>query len=73
MAIWPTRSTTSWVVNETLGVGIILHELVLTDGERPFFLALAGALVGLPFVLTADQRIRTKDSDEEGDRWSHLP
>ena len=70
------RSTISFAVNETLGVLIVLHEMVLTDGERLYFLVLAGALMGLPFVLAADQRIgssREPNPEPEEDRWSHLP
>lgn len=70
---WVNRSTVTFVVNETAGCLIIVHEL-LADGERPFFLALAGALMGLPFVLAADGwKMRKEEQKEEGDRWSHLP
>ena len=54
-----------------LGVTIVLHELLFREIERPFLLALAGALMGLPFVLAADSIRRTDDDKEE--RWSHLP
>jgi hypothetical protein len=38
------------------GLGAIgfLHELLRDGAERPYFLALCGALMGLPFVLAAD-------------------
>lgn len=74
MTLWPKRSTLAWIVNETLGVIIVIHEL-MGDGERPFLLALAGALMGLPFVLAADGKVREdpKAPEEGTDRWSHLP
>lgn len=59
-----------------LGATGFLHELILGGAERPFLLALSGALMGLPFVLAADQRFgeRGRDVDqEENERWSHLP
>ena len=73
MSRWFNRSTVTFVVNETAGVLIIVHEL-MSDGERPFFLALAGALMGLPFVLAADGwKMRKEEDKKEDDRWSHLP
>lgn len=66
----------------TLGAAGFLHELLGTAPERPFLLGLSGALMGLPFVLSADQRFsRTPDdvretqqgSEKKEDRWSHLP
>jgi hypothetical protein len=59
-----------------LGATGFLHELIRGGAERPFLLALSGALMGLPFVLAADGKIRRNDSEEdEGmeERWSHLP
>lgn len=56
----------------TLGAAGFLHELIIGEAERPFLLALCGALMGLPFVLAADGRIRRND-DNDDDRWSHLP
>jgi hypothetical protein len=41
-----------------LGAGGFLHELIVQQGERPFLLALCGALMGLPFVLAADRKDR---------------
>jgi hypothetical protein len=38
-----------------LGATGFLHELLLTQAERPFVLALCGALMGLPFVIAADR------------------
>jgi hypothetical protein len=58
-----------------LGATGFLHELIRGGAERPFLLALSGALMGLPFVLAADGKItrgRTEDREEE-ERWSHLP
>jgi hypothetical protein len=58
-----------------LGASGFLHELIRGGAERPFLLALSGALMGLPFVLAADGKItrgRTEDREEE-ERWSHLP
>ena len=42
-----------WLI---VGVVVILHEVFLREAERPFILALAGALMGLPFVLDSDRR-----------------
>jgi hypothetical protein len=55
-----------------LGAFGFLHELILGGAERPFLLALSGALMGLPFVLAADGKVR-EGSREEEDKWSHLP
>jgi hypothetical protein len=58
-----------------LGATGFLHELIRGGAERPFLLALSGALMGLPFVLAADGKItrgRSEDREEE-ERWSHLP
>ena len=57
----------------TLGAIGFLHELLVSEAERPFLLALCGAMMGLPFVLSADSRIRRANGDEEDSRWSHLP
>lgn len=56
-----------------LGAFGFLHELILGGAERPFLLALSGALMGLPFVLAADQRIASRGEDDIEERWSHLP
>lgn len=60
-----------------LGATGFLHELFSNGAERPFILALSGALMGLPFVLAADKLVSpppTEDSaDEKAERWSHLP
>jgi hypothetical protein len=56
-----------------IGAAGFLHELVLRSAERPFLLALSGALMGLPFVLSADGRLRQGKDEEEDDPWSHLP
>ncbi len=54
------------------GLAGFLHELLVSSAERPYLLALCGALMGLPFVLRADERIKGSGKDED-DRWSHLP
>ena len=57
-----------------LGATGFLHELILGAGERPFLLALCGALMGLPFVLAADDRVRQgREKEREDERWSRLP
>ncbi len=48
-----------------VGATIALHETLLGNIERPFLLALAGGLMGLPFVLSADQK-RSKGGEREG-------
>jgi hypothetical protein len=57
-----------------LGAGGFVHELLRDGPERPFILALCGALMGLPFVLAADNyRVRKANGHDDDDRWSHLP
>lgn len=58
-----------------LGATGFLHELLREGTERPFLLALSGALMGLPFVLAADGHVRRNREveEEEEERWSHLP
>lgn len=58
-----------------LGASGFLHELIRGGTERPFLLALSGALMGLPFVLAADQRFGNQGSskDDLEERWSGLP
>jgi len=46
-----TRDTI-WLV---VGVAIVVNEVFFRETERPFVLALAGALMGLPLVLNADR------------------
>ncbi len=48
----------------TIGAIGFFHELIVSQAERPFILALSGALMGLPFVLSADSKLR-KEEDEE--------
>lgn len=57
----------------TLGAIGFLHELIVSMAERPFVLALCGALMGLPFMLSADSRLRRPPGEEGDDKWSHLP
>jgi hypothetical protein len=40
----------------SLGFLIVIHEVILTDGERPYVLTAALALMGLPLVLRADEK-----------------
>ncbi len=59
----------------TIGAIGFFHELIVSQAERPFILALSGALMGLPFVLSADGKLKQsqKEQAEEDERWSHLP
>ncbi|MBA2312751.1 MAG: hypothetical protein H0V97_08130 [Actinobacteria bacterium] len=59
----------------TIGAFGFFHELIYTQAERPFILALSGALMGLPFVLSADSKIklRQQEEDDEHERRSRLP
>lgn len=41
-----------------LGAGGFLHELLLTHGERPFLLTASLALMGFPFVLGVESRVK---------------
>ena len=62
-----------------LGATGFLHELLMSGTERPFVLALSGALMGLPFVIAADRlgpqqpEPQPEPQVEDADRWSHLP
>ena len=70
-----------------LGAFGFVHELLVAGVERPFVLALCGALMGLPFVLSADdagtsprllsefiRKNSRKDAEpDDEERWSHLP
>lgn len=56
-----------------LGASGFLHELIRGGAERPFILALSGALMGLPFVLAADTKWGWREKEEEDERWTHLP
>lgn len=71
--MWGTinRSTVMFA----LGAAGFIHELLREGVERPFVLALSGALMGLPFVLAADGRLRHDENEKEAEeeRWSHLP
>lgn len=49
-----------------IGATIALHETFVGQLERPFLLALAGALMGLPFVISADQKF--SQGKEEGEK-----
>ncbi len=58
----------------TIGAIGFFHELIVSQVERPFILALSGALMGLPFVLSADAKIKlAQKEDEANERRSHLP
>lgn len=44
------------------GLGLTVHEAVIRDGpERPTLLVLFAAMMGLPFILRADEMIRRKN------------
>ena len=38
-----------------VGIAVVFNEVFLREVERPFVLALAGALMGLPLVLNSDR------------------
>ena len=40
----------------SVGAVMALHETIISNVERPFILALAGGLMGLPFVISADKK-----------------
>lgn len=46
------------VVTFLLGATGFLHELLISDMERPFLLTASLALMGLPLVLGADGKLR---------------
>lgn len=59
-----------------VGATGFLHDVFWHGTERPFMLALSGALMGLPFVLAADKVItrttREEEKEDLAERWSHL-
>ncbi len=64
------------LITFALGAAGFLHELFLTGTERPFVLTACLALMGFPFVLGVDSKIRGRNGDQEKldeERWSHLP
>lgn len=75
MAAIITRILTKSSLMFVLGAMGFIHELLRSGPERPYFLALCGALMGLPFVLAADGwKNRRNGGDDDGeDRWTHLP
>jgi hypothetical protein len=46
-----------------LGAGIIVHEVLLTNGDRPYILTAALALMGFPFVLGFETKSLKKGGD----------
>lgn len=62
---WNTRIRD--IVLFVIGVAGIINELFLIAEPRPSSLVFLGSLVGLPFVLNADERRRRsgKDSKDE--------
>lgn len=49
----------------TVGVAGIINELFILGDPRPSSLLFLGSLVGLPFVLQADERRRKNGGDDE--------
>lgn len=48
----------------TLGAGGFLHEVFLGGSmERPFLLTVCAALMGLPLVLRAEEKVRRNGND----------
>jgi hypothetical protein len=45
----------------TLGAGGFLHELLVTQGERPTLLLACFALMGVPLFLRADEKRKGDD------------
>jgi hypothetical protein len=45
----------------TLGAGGFLHEVIITEGERPTLLLFCLALMGLPVFLRADDKRHDED------------
>ena len=46
-----------------IGAVGFFHELIASQAERPFILALSGALMGLPFVLSADAKLKREENE----------
>lgn len=59
-AVWDKRVRDG--VLFVVGIAGIINELFVVAGPRPSALLFLGSLVGLPFVLQADER-RRKDGD----------
>lgn len=50
-----------------LGAGGFIHEVVVAQAERPFLIAACCALMGLPFVLTGEERLRDERTRKADD------
>lgn len=58
MAIWTlVRDVGIWVA----GLLALAHEVLITEGERPYLLILIAGLLGLPVFLRADGRTNSDD------------
>ncbi len=62
-AVWDKRVRDG--VLFTIGVAGIINELFLLGDPRPSSLLFLGSLVGLPFVLQADEKRRKNGSDDD--------
>lgn len=45
-----------------LGAAIVIHETLLTNGDRPYILTAALALMGFPFVLGFETKSLKRES-----------
>lgn len=55
-----------------LGIFILLHETVISKGDRPTLIYAACALLGLPIVMRVDE-MRNRGDDEEEEAPSPPP
>lgn len=48
-----------------LGAFGFIHELLLAHGERPFIISASLALMGLPFVIRGEDKLKEADEGED--------
>ena len=48
-----------------IGAGMVIHETLLTNGDRPYVLTAALALMGFPFVLGFETKSFKSDNTTE--------
>ena len=55
MLRWPTAAQVrDWLLC-LAGVGVVVHETLLTQTERPALLVLAAGMMGLPAIMAGDR------------------
>ena len=68
--MWPLSRDTRDTLAYALGGAGFLHELFISQGERPFLLTASLALMGFPLVLKGEEKLQQKRQEklEEDDK-----